>query len=209
MPQQTASPPKPVIGLMGGPGSGKSAVADAFAKLGCAVIDADRLSHQALQTDAVKQQIKEQWGDGVFDEQGDIARAALGRIVFEDPAALKQLEAIVHPLVHQGRQREREQHQSSPAIVAIVEDCPLLLESELDQQCDRLVFVDTPDDLRLQRVRDSRGWDAQELEKRDRQQLPLDTKRQSADYVISNDQDLAHLDEQVRHVLQSITNASP
>ena len=194
---------------MGGPGSGKSAVADAFAKLGCAVIDADRLSHQALQADAVKLQVKEQWGDGVFDAQGNIARAALGGIVFANPAALKQLEAIVHPLVHEGRQQQREQHQADPAVIAIVEDCPLLLESELDQSCDRLVFVDTPDDLRLQRVRASRGWDADELQKRDCQQISLDTKRQAADYVISNDQDLAHLHEQVRHVLQSITNATP
>lgn len=194
---------------MGGPGSGKTAVAQAFAELGCAVIDADRLSHQALQTDAVKQQIRQQWGDEVFDAQGNIARAALGGIVFANPAALKQLEAIVHPLVHQGRQEQREQHQANPAIVAIVEDCPLLLESELDQDCDSLVFVDTPDNVRLDRVHASRGWDADELKKRDRQQLPLDTKRQAADYVIRNDQDLAHVREQVRHVLQSITNATP
>ena len=100
----------------------------------------------------------------------------------------------------------RASAQADPDIVAIVEDCPLLLESKLDQNCDALVFVDTPDEIRLQRVLASRGWDAAELKKRDEQQFPLDTKRQAADYVISNGLDLAHLRTQVRHVLQSITD---
>lgn len=209
MPQQPASSRKPVIGLMGGPGSGKSTVASLFVELGCAVIDADRLSHAALQTDAVKQQIKSRWGDTTIDDAGNIDRGALGQIVFADPAALRQLEDIIHPLVHQGRELEREQHQADASVIAIVEDCPLLLESDIDKQCDALVFVDVPDAIRLERVQASRDWDAAELKKRDQQQLPLDTKRQAADYVISNDQDLAHVREQVRHVLQTIANASP
>lgn len=208
-PTPQANPPKPVIGLMGGPGSGKSTVAKLFKELGCAVIDADRLAHESLRTAEVKQQVRQRWGDQVFDQDGSINRAKLGRIVFKDPAALAQLEAILHPRVHEARQRERDQHQALPDIVAIVEDCPLLLESKLDQDCDQLVFVDTPDEIRRQRVLESRGWDAGELKKRDQRQQPLDTKRQAADYVISNDLDLAHLREQVRSVLQNITNQTP
>ncbi len=198
-----------MIGLMGGPGSGKSSVAKLFEELGCAVIDADRLAHEAMRSPMVQQQVRERWGDPVFDQDGSINRAALGRIVFEDPAALSELEAIVHPRVHEARQFEREQHLANPAIVGIVEDCPLLLESKLDRDCDRLVFVDTPENIRLQRVHESRGWDAEELKKRDERQLPLDTKRQAADYVISNNQGLAHLREQVRNVLQNIKNQTP
>jgi dephospho-CoA kinase len=194
---------------MGGPGSGKSAAAKAFADLGCAVIDADRLSHVALLNETVKDQVRERWGDAVFDDTGQIERSALGRIVFADPAALRELEALIHPRVHEGRRLEREQHHADPVVVAIVEDCPLLLESDLNKQCDSLVMIDTPDDLRLARVQSTRGWDAEELKKRDQQQIPLDIKRQAADYVISNDQDLAHMREQVRHVLQSITDQTP
>lgn len=209
MAEQASKEDRPVIGLMGGPGSGKSTVAKLFAELGCAIIDADRLAHDALQLDLVKQQVRERWGDAVFDTGGDVDRSALGRIVFADPAALQDLEAIIHPRVHEGRLQERKQHQADAKVVAIIEDCPLLLESKLDQQCDKLVFVDAPDETRLQRVQSSRGWDAVELKKRDEKQLPLDTKRQAADYVISNDQDLAHTREQVRNVLQSITHATP
>ena len=201
-----ASKHKPVIGLMGGPGSGKSTVAGIFEELGCAIIDADRLAHDSLRQESVRQQVRQKWGDSVFASDGTIDRPALGHVVFADPAALRELEGIIHPRVHEGRASERQQHQADPDIVAIVEDCPLLLESKLDQNCDALVFVDTPDEIRLQRVLASRGWDAAELKKRDEQQFPLDTKRQAADYVISNGFDLDHLRTQVRHVLQSITD---
>lgn len=200
---------KPVIGLMGGPGSGKSTIARFFAELGCAVIDADQLAHQAMQRDDVRQQIRERWGDDIFDEQGGIDRKALGQRVFADPAELSKLENIIHPLVHQGRKSQRESMQAESAVIAIIEDCPLLMESKLDQQCDFLVFVETPDDVRLQRVRESRGWDRAELQKRDEKQMPLDTKRQAADYVISNDQDFAQVREQVKDVLQNIINHPP
>lgn len=205
MSSNTESSTKPIIGLTGGPGSGKSTVAKLFAELGCAVIDADCLSHAALQMDDVKEEIRSRWGGEVFDSAGQIVRSELGRIVFADPSALRHLETIIHPLVHRGRASERELHQANPDIVAIVEDCPLLLESGLDEHCDSVVFVETSDAIRLKRVQDSRGWDAKELRKRDQQQISLDTKRQSADYVISNDQDLAQVKEQVRHVLQNIT----
>ena len=200
---------KPIIGLTGGPGSGKSTVASLFKEMGCAVIDADRLAHDSLLLEPVKLQIRERWGDRVFGQSGQIDRSALGQLVFEDSNALRKLEDIVHPRVHEGRQLEREKHQANPEIVAIVEDCPLLIESKLNKDCDLVVFIDTPGQLRLERVRTSRGWTSEDLKKRDDAQLPLDTKRQHADYVLSNDRDLAHVREQVRHVLQCITNAKP
>jgi dephospho-CoA kinase len=199
---------KPIIGLMGGPGSGKSTVARCFAELGCAVIDADKLAHDALLQGDVMAEVRQRWGGEVFGDSGAIDRKKLGGVVFADTDALRALEAIVHPRVHAGRQRERDLQRADAGVVAIVEDCPLLLESELADQCDVLVFVEVPEALRLKRVAESRGWDAAELRKRDKSQLPLDTKRREADYVIRNDRDLDHTREQVRSVLHRITHTA-
>jgi len=190
---------------MGAPGSGKSFVASLFAELGCGVIDADRLAHEAIQTPAVRDQLRQWWGDGVLDASGRVDRSAVGKIVFGDEPELRRLEALVHPLVHAGRAQERAQFFADSAVPAVVEDCPLLLESGLDKSCDALVYIDCPYEVRLQRLAQSRGWDAEELTKRENLQTPLDTKRQSADYVISNGDTPAQVSEQVKHVLKLVS----
>jgi dephospho-CoA kinase len=88
----------------------------------------------------------------------------------------------------------------------MVEDSPLLLESGIDRDCDVKVLVDAPFETRLRRVRRARGWDAQELRRREKNQVPLDIKRQQADYVIINDADEAQCLEQTRRVLSQITS---
>lgn len=195
---------KPVIGMLGGPGSGKSTVARAFADLHCAVIDADRLAHDAIQTPAVVNQLRQWWGDGVLNPAGGIDRRAVGEIVFQDVQELHRLEALIHPLVHAARQRERTSALGDPSVVAIIEDCPLLLETGLGDECDVLVFIDAPFDERLKRLSQTRGWDRAELQKREDRQMPLDTKRRSADYVISNGEASAPIKEQAEHVLLQV-----
>jgi len=196
--------PKPVLGLLGAPGSGKSTVARAFAELGCAVIDADALAHAALQTDAVKEQLLQWWGDRVLDADGEVDRKAVGQIVFANPDELKRLEALVHPIVNTERRREREGAFADPEVTAVVEDCPLLLETGLDKQCDAIILIDCPFDIRLERLRASRGWDAEELKRREQRQMPLDTKRRAADYVISNGSAVTLVREQAERVLQQL-----
>jgi dephospho-CoA kinase len=195
---------KPVIGLMGAPGSGKSLCARQFAKLGCAVIDADQIAKDALDEPDVRGRLQQWWGPAIIGPDGQVDRSAVGQIVFQDPAQLDRLESLIHPLVHRRREQLHQLHQADPSVRAIVEDCPLLLEKQLQSACDVLVYVDAPRELRLQRLREQRGWSEQELTQRENHQLPLDIKRQRADYVLDNSAGEAYCYQQARRVLSQI-----
>lgn len=195
--------PKPVIGLVGAPGSGKSFVARLMADEGCAVIDADRLAREAMQEAEVREQVVAWWPHAVTAD-GRIDRRALGATVFGDPEALRRLEGLIHPRVRARRETLRQRHFGDASVRAIVEDVPLLLEKNLDRLCDVLVFVDAPREVRLGRVESTRGWSLRDLEAREKQQLPLDSKRARADYVVDNGGDEAATRAQVRRLLSRI-----
>lgn len=180
---------KPIIGLAGGIGAGKSLVAAGLERLGAGVIDADRLARQALEAPEVRRQIEAAWGAGVLGEDGRVDRARLAAEVFGEPARRRQLESILHPRVRARREAMREHFRETAPVRAIVEDCPLLFETGLDRACDRVIFVDAPRARRLERLRAERGWDEAELDRREAAQWPLDMKVQAADYVLRNDAD--------------------
>jgi dephospho-CoA kinase len=182
-----ASTPRPplVIGLAGGIGSGKSSVAAAFARLGCAVIDSDREAKAALDRPEVLATLKQWWGAGVVAPDGTADRAAIGRIVFADPAQRTRLENLIHPLIR----RTRAQAQAEARAVgapAILYDAPLLFEAGLDALCDAVIWVECPREERLRRVMASRGWDDAELAKREAAQWPNDMKRAKCSHEIWN-----------------------
>jgi len=200
---------KPVIGLAGGVGSGKSLVATQLAALGCAVIDADQLAKQALGQPEVREQLVHWWGPKILNGQGEIDRHAVGQIVFDDPDQLHRLEQLIHPLVHQARGRLGQRYQEDADAIAIVEDCPLLFETGLDKHCDKIIFVKTSRENRMRRLATSRGWSDQELARREKNQIGLDTKAQKADYIIVNDAGEDECLSQVRRVLFQILQAQP
>jgi dephospho-CoA kinase len=121
--------------------------------------------------------------------------------VFDNPAERKRLEALVHPLVFAARDRLMKEAVSA---VAFVWDTPLLFETGLDRSCDSIVFVDAPEELRQDRLRRLRGWEARELLRREKAQLPLDKKRSLAHYVVENTADAAFARRQVEDVLSQI-----
>ena len=195
---------RPIIGITGGIGSGKSFVARLFGELGCGVIDSDSQVHAAYQDFGVRQTLRQWWGDPVFNSDGTIRRAAIAQRVFGSEVERKRLEGLIHPWVAAARDRQMEEMSQNPAVVAFVWDTPLLLEAGLKGRCDAVVFVDAPPELRLQRVARSRGWDSAELLRRENLQWPLDRKREIADYVISNTADAGEARDQVRDVLSRI-----
>ena len=98
---------------------------------------------------------------------------------------------------------------NDPAVRAIVQDIPLLLEKRLDSGCDVLVYVDAPKTVRLERVERERGWSAADLERREKKQMPLDTKRDRAHYVVDNSVGKSVCLDQVRRILSQILHERP
>ncbi len=177
---------KPVLGLTGYPGSGKSAAAAHLATRGGGVIDADALARAAFDEPAVRDELRTAFGDQAFLPDGTPDRGAIARLVFDDPDALKRLEAIVHPRVAEGRDRLHLQYAENPDVRFIVEDCPLLIEAGLADQCDRILFLDTPRDVRLARLAASRGWTDAQLAAREANQADPQTRRAAADATLDN-----------------------
>jgi dephospho-CoA kinase len=196
--------PKPVIGLSGGIGSGKSTIAALFAAQGCAVIDSDADAHQVLQSDPVRQELRLWLGNDVFLPDDSVSRKAVGSRIFTDPTQVERLNALIHPRVAALRELSMQKYLADPAIRAIIWDTPLLFEVGLDQDCDALVFVKVPREVRLERVRKNRGWTPDELDKRENFQFPLDKKAELSDYCLNNTGDSASSLRQVQQLLSQI-----
>jgi dephospho-CoA kinase len=195
---------KPIIGIVGGIGSGKSLIADLFGQLGCLVIKSDDQVRDAYQQPQVKQTLRQWWGDSVFDELGQVDRKAVAAKVFHAPDELKRLEQLLHPMVGKLRDDLMQARATDPTIQAFVWDVPLLYEVGQDKLCDAVVFVDAPLDVRLARVLQNRGWDQQELLRREKLQMPLDKKRSMAQYIVDNTADAAFAHRQVKAALSRI-----
>lgn len=195
------SPLKPVLGLLGGIGSGKSRVADSLARHGGWVIRADQLGHQALRQPEIAQRVVERFGAGVLDEQGQIVRSRVAAIVFGDPAELRALEEIVHPWIGQAIREEVARAQANPAARFIVLDAAVMLEAGWHKVCQRLVFVDVPAELRQERLARQRGWSAEQVRERESAQMPLTEKAARADHVLDNSGTTEELDRQVQELL--------
>jgi dephospho-CoA kinase len=195
---------KPVIGLLGGIGSGKSTVAAELAKLGCCVVDADRIGHELLDELSVQRKIRRRWGKEVFGPNGKVDRAALGRVVFGQARELAALNAIAHPLIRRRIIQQVGQFQRRKGCQAIVIDAALLLETDWHELCTHLVFVRAPASARAGRVRRERGWGRQEWRDREKSQKALDIKTARAEYIVDNSSSVSCLREQVRSVFQRI-----
>ena len=192
------------IGILGGVASGKSSVAHMLAELGAEILDADRTGHEVLNDKATHEFIRHRFGPDVLATDGSVDRHRVAELVFGDsPASAanrKALEAFLHPAIKQ-RLAEEAQQLVDAGCQVVVLDAPLLLEAGWHEQCDLLVFVDTPPEARL-RFAQQRGWDADELESREMAQADLHDKRQHANISFTNSGSLGELREKVREFWQ-------
>lgn len=190
-----------VLGLVGGIGAGKSAVARELESRGALVLDSDTRAKAVLETPEAHKRLAEWWGPEII-QNGRVDRRRIADIVFADPEQRRRLEAFVHPQLRAGRRAEIES-AGARGIRFVVIDAPLLLEAGVDKECDEVVFVNAPLAQRVERVR-SRGWDDAELARREAAQLPLEQKKARSTAVIENDGDKAALALRVDRLIREI-----
>jgi dephospho-CoA kinase len=194
---------KPVVGILGGIGSGKSTVANQFANLGCAVIQADKIAHEVLEEQGIIDTISAVFGRDILSSDGMIDRSKLAARVFENLEELEKLQAVVHPPIIDKCDQLLTQYLANSSISAVILDVPLLVESGYDKRCDVLVFVDCPDNQRFQRAA-KKGLSEDQIKKREIFQISLDKKRQMAHYVIKNNSEMLDLTEQVAQIYSAM-----
>ena len=193
----------PIIGIVGGIGSGKSALAAAFEELGCVRLDADKVGHQMLARAEVYCELVTEFGQEILGQDKQIDRSRLAAVAFASDEATRRLNEIVGgALWPEFRRRALEAaDHAADGVRAVVLDAALLYESETNQICDGVVFVDAPDDVRRQRIAESRGWDWEEVRRREKRQFALSRKCRMADEVRTNTGGLDHLGQQARELL--------
>lgn len=188
-----ARAPSLVVALTGNIASGKSTVAQRFAAHGATILDADRAAHDAVAPGtAALAAIAARFGAGILRPDGTLDRAALGRLVFGDPRARRDLEAIVHPAVGRARDAAVAAARAEGTRVVVC-DIPLVFEARLAPEFACIVLVDAPEAARLARLVRDRGMAEDDARARIAAQLPARLKRPRVDVVIENDADLATL----------------
>jgi dephospho-CoA kinase len=193
-----------IVGLTGNIASGKSTVAAAFVSCGATLIDSDVAAREAvaLGTPALSA-IAARFGAQVLTPDGALDRAALGRLVFADAEARRALERIVHPAVEAVRVSAIASARANGAAIVIC-DIPLLFEARLAWQFPRIVLVDAPATLRIERLVRFRGMRSGDAESRVRAQMPASLKRPRSDVILDNVSDPDALERQAEQLWQRI-----
>jgi dephospho-CoA kinase len=189
------------VGLTGGIGAGKSTVADLFSKRGAVVIRSDELARQVIepQTPGFKQ-VTSRFGNEIVNDEGNIDRAKLAQVVFNDDVALKDLENIIHPLVRE-RTNQLMSEQTSETI--IVNEIPLLLEKKMESLFDFLVIVISSEKNRLERL-SQKGVLEEQAKARMAKQVNDQDRKAAADFLIVNDGNLDQLEADVQKIWQTL-----
>jgi len=185
-----------LVGLTGGIGSGKSTVARMLEQRGAVVFDADLLARKAVETGTPGYQaVVERFGADVLAPGGDLDREALASIVFADPAARRDLEAIVHPEVRRMFAEGTEEHRDSNRVVVF--SAPLLVETGMHTAFEVLLVVSTTVITQVQRLMRDRGMSEDAVRARIAAQAPLEDKAAVANVLIDNEGSIEELEAQV------------
>lgn len=195
------------VGLTGNVASGKTTVANRWRESGVTVIDADRLGHAVLEEDAeARAALVKEFGGGILDADGGIDRGALGKAAFSGPGRVASLNAIVHPPLLERLDGELERAREAGAELAVV-DAALVFEFGLGDVLDAIVLVTAPARVREERLRETRGMDAERFARITETQMPDEEKVEACDYVIVNDGSIERLRAEADAVLAALRDS--
>lgn len=193
-----------LVGLTGGIGSGKSTVSASLARRGAVIVDADAITREVQQPGSpLLTELAEAFGDHVLTADGALDRAAVAKIVFEDPDALKKLNAIVHPAV--GREMNARILAERETDHVVILDIPLLTENPREGLQGRIV-VDVPEETQVERLVAHRGFDEADARARIARQASRDERLKAADFVIDNRGAPADLEPQIDRLWAWLTS---
>ena len=191
----------PAIGITGGISTGKSTFCDCLREIVPAAkfFDADLVARSLAELSEVKQEIRGEFGGGVFSPDGDLNRTKLRAIVFKDVAKRRALEQILHPRIRRQWMAEAKKHRNSPDF--FFADIPLLYETGGETLCERVVVVASSHKVQLERLAKRKALKSSEAEQMINSQMPLEEKIKRADHVVWNNGDRATLMEQAKELV--------
>lgn len=191
-----------VVGLTGGISSGKSTISSWFLQKGIVVLDADQIVKNLQRPNSpLVLKLAEEFGASIVNENGELARDVLGKIIFYDHEAEERLNAMIHPLVKAKLEEEIERLKKAGEGLVVL-DIPLLFESRFEALVDRTVVVYVSPDVQLQRLMKRDQIDREYALAKMNSQMSLDEKRARADYVLINDGTMGQLREQFDHLFE-------
>ena len=191
------------VGLTGNIASGKSIVESYFEKKGIPVINADDVTHELIEKDKnVRQKIKKLFeNEDICDENGSISRAKIGKIVFSDEDKLEALENIIHPEVIKKIEEFFDEKRDCDIVIASV---PLLFEIEIRPMFDKTILVCADKKIRLQRLMNRNGYSLEHALERINSQISQEEKRNIADFIIENNNDILELELQINKFIERL-----
>jgi dephospho-CoA kinase len=192
-----------VIGITGPAGSGKSTVSKIIKKIyrdKASIIDVDRLGHEVLTYFFIKEKLKENFGEEIFDDDNNISRSKLGEIVFSNKEKLELLNKIVHPEILKKTEQILKKISNKNDIIII--DAALLFKIGLDKLCDKIIYVDAPEELRIKRLSEKRGIPLEKAKNIVKSQEHINSER--CDFKIWNIGNFDQLYKETEKIIQNL-----
>lgn len=190
-----------VIGLTGGIASGKSTVSELLSVFGFKVVDADKAASEAVKKGSKGlAQVREVFGDEAIDENGEMNRRYMGDLVFKHPEKRLELNAIIHPIVRDIMEEEKQEYLKQG--YNVIMDIPLLFENELENTVDEVWVVYTSESIQMDRLMQRNNLSLEDAKARVYSQISIDKKSRMADHVIDNLGDKLELKQNLERLLE-------